>query len=124
MNDPVVSGWKVTVNEQLLNAATLVAHPLTLNPVGTVFEEILRDLSCAFVSVTVFVVMLPTACDPKLRFFGNRVTGTNSYAPMSTIAVGRSFPLMIRGLPAKSLLGKSGAELSPASTAEIGRAHV
>jgi hypothetical protein len=60
LNDPVVNGRNATVKEQLLNAATLVPHPLTLYPVGTVFEEMLTGLFWAFVSVTVFVVVLPT----------------------------------------------------------------
>jgi hypothetical protein len=65
-----------------------------------------RDLSCALVNLIVFVVAVPTACTPKFRLLGVTVTGTNSYAPISTNAVGPSFPLMILGFPARSVFGK------------------
>ena len=41
----------------------------------------------------------------------------DSYAPMSMMAVGRPVAFTTRGLPAKSVVGSDGAELSPASMA-------
>ena len=61
-----------------------------------------------------------TNCDGNVTVDGDKDTvgrggGANSYAPGSTVATPSLFPSVMRGLPSKSVAGKFGAELSPAS---------
>jgi hypothetical protein len=117
---PVTVGEKLTLMEQLAP----VANEEPQLSVSAKFA--LTDIANksfwfpVFVKVTVCdALVVPSGWGPKVRLFGTKVmvVGETSYAPRSTTAMPSPLPSTTRGLPSKSVVGRLGAELFPASTA-------
>ena len=67
------------------------------------------------------LLVTPTGCGEKTRLLGEIAAAEvfpTSYAPRSTIATPSLLPSTMRGLPSKSVVGRFGVVLSPASIAE------
>jgi hypothetical protein len=124
---PSAAGVNVTLKVHDVPPLTPAAPQLFIcekSPVIPIWEN-WKHVAPVLLSVAGFGLLeVFSACPAKARLLVEKLTAadrTNSYAPMSTVLMQSLLPSRMRGFPPKSVCGRLGAALVPASIAgEVG----